>query len=276
MKDIMKRNNEKDLMAYSFTDEEKQLIKDTIAPGQELTDAEFLLFAYVCKKRGLDPFLKQVIPVKFSERETGKKTLTFITTVDALRAIAQRTGQYGGCSDYYYDSGLTMYEYLEKKRKYYQEIKGESKNIDQIIVHPHTASCTVYKVVNGIKIETTATARWIEYYPSNPKRAFHWKKMPFMMLGKVAEALALRKAFPFDLSGLYTEEEMANAETPIRSFEDNEDLIDQIEEKFTLMGLNEAERVKIVVEMCGTGDLHMASRPALEGLLEILDKEDRE
>jgi hypothetical protein len=66
---------------------------------------------------------------------------------------------------------------------------------------------TVWKILSGVRCPFTATAHWAEYYPGDAQ-GWAWKKMPHVMLGKCAEALALRKAFPAELSGVYTFEEM--------------------------------------------------------------------
>jgi RecT family len=81
--------------------------------------------------------------------------------------------------------------------------------------HPNKATVTVYRMVEGVRVPFTASARWAEYVQANKEGqpVAMWKKMPYLMLAKVAEALALRKAFPNDLSGVYTNEEMAQAES---------------------------------------------------------------
>ena len=78
---------------------------------------------------------------------------------------------------------------------------------------PITATATVYKIVGGVRVSFSATAIWDAYCPQG-NESFMWKKMPYLMLGKCAEALALRKAFPNDLSGVYTDDEMAQADAP--------------------------------------------------------------
>lgn len=113
--------------------------------------------------------------------------MTIQTGIDGYRLIADRTGLYAGNDDAIYEG------------------KDDS--------HPIKATVTVRKIVHGEARAFTASARWSEYAQSfNGKPADMWKKFPYLMLAKCAEALALRKAFPQELSGLYTHEEMQQAD----------------------------------------------------------------
>jgi len=160
--------------SFRFTEEEKELIKQTIAKNQHLTDSELALFGYVAKKSGLDPFAKQIYCVKFTNQETGQKEVQFITGIDGYRAIAEKTGKYAGGDDYLFDEGLTIYQMLEKF--------GKDKDKSKVI--PRTATCTVYKVVQGVKVGTTATVRWSERYPRMKSKQWFWNNNPFGQLGK--------------------------------------------------------------------------------------------
>ena len=171
-----------------FTEGQIATIKETVASGA--TDNELKLFLYQCSRTGLDPLSKQIHFIK----RGGKATIQ--TGIDGFRAIAERTGQYAGNDDYLFNNDMTMYEML----------KAEMSN-------PITATATVYKIVGGVRVSFSATAIWDAYCPKG-NESFMWKKMPYLMLGKCAEALALRKAFPNDLSGVYTDDEMAQAQAP--------------------------------------------------------------
>lgn len=157
--------------------------------GNPRPDEDTLYFLFVCKKTGLDPLVKQIYPVYRWDNRIGAEKMSIQVGIDGMRLVAQRTEQYGGSSDVVYDAE------------------------DQ--AHPKKASVTVYKIVNGIRIETTATARWNEYVQigKEGKVIGLWNKMPYLMLGKCAESLALRKAFPNELSGLYTSEEMSQQDS---------------------------------------------------------------
>lgn len=162
-----------------FSGDEIDLIKNVIAKGA--TDDELKLFLHQCRRTGLDPLAKQIYFQKRRNNKTGKETMTIITAIDGHRLVADRTGLYAGNDDPVFDN--------------------ESE--------PNKATVTVYKIVGGIRCPFTATARWDEYVPYDD---FMWKKMPCHMLGKCAEGLALRKAFPAELSGLYTDTEMQQAD----------------------------------------------------------------
>lgn len=165
------------------------LIKQTVAKGT--TDQELEMFLYQAKRTGLDPLARQIhCIVRFAN---GKRNLSIQTGIDGYRLIADRTGLYAGSDDYRFDEGLSEFEHIQTGR-------GD----------PVTATVTVHKIVQGQRVPFTASCRWSEYYPGE-KGGFMWKKMPYLMLGKTAEALALRKAFPAELSGIYTDAEMAQA-----------------------------------------------------------------
>lgn len=180
-------------LSAEFNIPESQLttIINTIAKGA--TVSELKLFLYIAQKTKLDPFTRQIYFVKRKSKQpdgTYKETGTVQTGIDGYRAIAERTASLGGIDDVVYDS---------------EDAK-----------HPKKASVTVYRIIaGGEKVAFTASARWDEYSQRNFKTnepVGLWSKMPYLMLGKCAEALALRKAFPNDLSGIYTNEEMAQAD----------------------------------------------------------------
>lgn len=172
--------------AAGFSDEQLDLITRTVAQGA--TQDELQLFLYTAASRGLDPLLKQVHAVKRFDKRQNRETMAIQVGIDGYRLLADRTGHYAGNDDPTFGS-----------------LNAEG--------HPTTATVTVWKLVEGTRCPFTATARWAEYAPGG-SQAFMWARMPHLMLSKCAEALALRKAFPAELGGLYIPEEMHQAGSP--------------------------------------------------------------
>jgi phage recombination protein Bet len=156
------------------------LIRRTVAAGATADELE--LFFHQARRAGLDPLARQIYYVK----RKGKGVIQ--VGIDGLRLIADRTGKYAGSDDAVFEG---------------QSERG----------FPKSAKVTVYKMVQGQRCPFSATARWDEYYPGDDQ-GFQWRKMPHAMLAKCSEALALRKAFPADMSGLYIHEEMDQADVP--------------------------------------------------------------
>lgn len=171
--------------------EKIELIKQTVAKGA--TDLELDLFLHACKRTGLDPLMKQVYAIKRWSAADKREVMSFQTGIDGYRLIADRTGRYAGSDEPSYEVGADGF--------------------------PSIASVTIYKMISGQRCAFSASARWTEYVQltREGQPTSMWKKMPFLMLGKCAEALALRKAFPAELSGIYTHEEMQQADNETRS-----------------------------------------------------------
>lgn len=177
-----------------YTKQELGIIKETVAVGA--TDLELAWFLGTCRSVNLDPLRKQVYFIKRKVKRDGKyvQVPTFQTGIDGFRAIAHRSGVYAGADEYLFNDGLTQY----------QTIAAGSKI-------PTTATVTVYKIVRGLRVAFTGVAGWDEYHQDT----YMWKGMAFNQLGKCAEAQALRKAFPEDLGGFYTDDEMEQADREI-------------------------------------------------------------
>ena len=163
----------------TITPEQVELIKNTVAVGA--TNDELKLFFFECKRRGVHPLDRLIHFVKRS----GKAT--FQCGIDFMRSQAEASGQY---------RGQECVEYGPIVRGYPEWAKATVRRKD-----PDTGD--IYTV--------SATAYWDEFYPGD-QLGFMWKKMPRVMLGKVAESQALRKAFPINFNGLYTFEEMQQAD----------------------------------------------------------------
>lgn len=157
------------------------VLKKTVCADH--SDDQVKLFLMYCQSKGLDPFAREV----FSIIRKGKQT--FQTGIDGLRSMAEETGDYDGCELLWCaKDGQWVDAWLHDEP-------------------PYAAKAVVVK--RGCAKPFIAVAKWSEY---KPEEDWMWKKMPSNQLGKCAEALALRKAFPRKLGGLYASEEMAQAD----------------------------------------------------------------
>lgn len=167
-----------------FGEEHKRIVRDAYAPTA--TPAEFEVLWLGAKSRGLDPVKKQIHFVKRYDNARECDVWSSQTSIDGFRAIADSTRLYDGQDE-------PEYEY---------DAKG-------LII---LARVKAYRKDHGRP--SVGVARWSEFaqFKRNGDPLYMWKKMPFHMLGKCAEAVALRKAFPEKLSGLYIHEEMPQEE----------------------------------------------------------------
>ena len=175
-----------------FSDKEVALIKRTICQGA--TDEELSMFIQNCKRYGLDPFTGQIHAVKRWDSSAGREVLNVQVGIDGFRLIADRTGKWGGTLGPYWCGQ-----------------DGEWRDVWLSEQYPAAAKVGVLRT--DFSEPRWGIARWEAYVATKKGGApnYMWQKMPAHMLAKCAEALALRSAFPNDLSGLYTDAEMDQA-----------------------------------------------------------------
>jgi len=172
MSDLALKHNEIDMA----------LVARTVAKG--CSSDELQLFGAICKRTGLDPFARQIYAIKRGG------VMTTQVSIDGARLVAQRSGEYAGQVGPFWcgADGVWVDVWLAK-------------------TPPLAAKVGVHR--RGFEQTLFAVAIWSEYAQTQGNM---WAKFPSVMLAKCAEMIALRRAFPAELSGLYSTEEMSQAD----------------------------------------------------------------
>lgn len=179
--------------ASTLSREQLDLLKRTVCRGA--SDDEFRIFLEVCQSRRVDPFSKMVYLVPRWDSKEGRMVMAIQSSIDYFRLTAERTSGYAGqlgpqwCGD-----------------------DGEWKDVWLAAKAPRAARVAVLR--HSFKEPLWSVALWDSYAQKDKggNVTKFWQTMGPLMIGKCAEALAIRRAFPENLSGLYTAEEMAQAE----------------------------------------------------------------
>jgi phage recombination protein Bet len=169
-----------------FDNQQLDIIKKTVAAS--LNKDQFLLFIEVCKHYRLNPMARQIYG--FND---NKGRMVVQTSIDGFRLMAERTKLYGGQigPEWCGPDGVWKDVWLEKEPPAAARVGIIRRDFD--------------KPMWGV-------ARYSSYAGTSP----NWSKMPEVMISKCAESLAFRKAFPAEMGGLYTSDEMEQAADEMR------------------------------------------------------------
>lgn len=181
-------------------DEQKiALLRRTLARGA--SEDELALFIEQCRRTGLDPFARQIYSVRRkqwnSQSRSYEEAQVIQVSIDGFRLTADRTHKYAG-----------------QVGPWWCGADGEWKEVWLNDSPPAAAKVGVLR--HDFHQPLYAIALYKSYVQTNShsEPVSRWKTDPAGMLAKCAEALALRRAFPHELSGLYTTEEMGQADNP--------------------------------------------------------------
>lgn len=172
-------------------------IKNSIYPGAR--DESIAAVLDYCSARGLDIFKRpcHIVPMKVKDPVSGNEVWRDVVMpgIYELRTTAMRTGEYVGQDPPVHGPPVTY--------------KG--------ITAPEWSEITVWRSIKGQRCAFTHRARFAEECATKSDGGINsmWARRPVGQLDKVAEAGALRKAFPEDLGGTQSAEETEGKEIDI-------------------------------------------------------------
>lgn len=223
-----------------FSPSERQTIIDTVAKG--LTSEQVSIFFYTCQALGLNPLLNEIACVTYKDKDDPtKRTMSIQTMRDGLLTIAHRTGNFAGLESGVYEKGQV---------KTFGDKTEALERIGWARAYNKTFQVPVYQ-----------EADFSEY---NTNRNL-WTSKPKTMIKKVAEAMALRKAF--NINGVYIPEEM-DREIELSNNRKSVGELTDGDKPATAEQLNTIESLsgETKIDM-----LHMTKQQAAEKIAELLE-----
>jgi phage recombination protein Bet len=173
---------------------------------KNLTEDEVLVAYRLAKRRNLDIEARQIYFVPYKDSQ-GHRSVIPQTSIDGLRLIAARTKSYGG----QVNPKLTV-RLKDGSKQVIDHEEYDPSEIKELI------SATISIINKDFPQPQKATALLKSYARTyNNKLQGLWESKTDVMLLKCAESLALRKAFPQDLGGIYSNEEMDQAKNDIEA-----------------------------------------------------------
>lgn len=192
-----KKFNNAEPIEYKVGDETVKLspaiIRNYLVNGNgNVTDQEVAMFLNLCRYQHLNPFLREAYLIKF-----GSQPATIVTGKDAITKRAMRNptykGQQAGVVIFHEESGELEYRPGSLVMNGEQLVGGWAKVFVEGYEVPIEAVVSLQEYI-GTKNDGTVNGQW--------------SKKPATMIRKVALVQALREAFPEDLGGMYSSEEM--------------------------------------------------------------------
>jgi phage recombination protein Bet len=161
----------------------------------EATEADLKVLMHQSQRTGLDPFSRQIYMIGRWDPQTSSKKYTIQTGIDGFRLIAERRPEY---------LGQVGPEWCGKD--------GVWRDVWLEDGPPVAARVGVLRSDRPQPAYGVAKFSEFAQYKSAGGLTAMWSSKSSHMIAKCAEALALRKAFPHDLAGLHTDDEMARHE----------------------------------------------------------------
>jgi len=210
---------------FDMTSSQIALVKRTLAA--DCTEDEFNLYMEVARRTKADPFRRHIYAVVYNKDDPKRRKMSLITGIDFYRVVAARN------RDYRPDEEPATFT-LSDDAKCHENPLGIIKAVVRCWKlgadnQWHAIAGEAYWAEYAAVEETSDGGfDWIdtgETWPDTgkPKKKKvargdvvmqpkgKWKEMPHVMISKCAEAQALRKGWPEDLSGVYVAEEMDRA-----------------------------------------------------------------